>query len=610
MSHSVYITDGAFDWSGGVDSNKPSTIASDLTPNGLRRDQIAWGNNLTVRAGGLLQRTGWIPNGIAYDSTGLYQGGFMYEPRDGSNPYLVLLISGNVIMYNIETAGVTNLSAVFNLTHPPTVDQAFFVQAEEFLVIQAGDGVTLPLIWDGAILRKSVGILGPNNIPGGYPIGLTPYNEIPAATCMDYYKGRIWYAQGRTYGATDIVQSFASGTAPYGYRDSVIKVTENPLCIGGDNFTVPSNSGNIRAIKHSANINSQLGEGNLYISTRKAIYTLSVPINRADWIAADTNNVPDQRIAQLNNGWVNDRSVVAVNGDLFGQSLEPSIRSLTTAIRNFDEWGNVPISTAVNRALQFNNRALMRFATGIDFDNRLLQAILPRQLPQGVVHDGILPLSFETISTLDKKLPPVWEGMYEGLPILQLFTGDFGGLDRAFAVAVSPTDSKIVVWELTTSSRTDNQDSRVVWGFELPAFTWSKEFELKRLVGGELWLSKIFGDVNLTFEYRADGDPCYRFWHREKFCVARNCQEDGLVPNCPNPYPYPGPVEPTYREGWKWPIVLPKPPAACQSLGARPTDIGYQFQVRVTIQGWCQVRGVLLYATPFDKPLYGGLKCG
>jgi len=526
----------------------------------------------------------------------------MYEPRDGSNPYLILLISGNVIKYDVNAMATINLSTVFGLTHPPTVDQAFFCQAEEFLVIQAGDGVTLPLIWDGALLRRSVGIISATNTPIG---GVTPFNEIPAATCMDYYQGRLWYAQGRTYGAGDIVGGTA-GAAYYNRRDAVIKVTENPLCIGGDNFTVPSNAGNIRAIKHAANINTQLGQGDLFISTRKSIYTLVVPVTRTDWIAADTNKMPVQKVAQINNGWVNDRSVVAVNGDLFGQSLEPAIRSLRVAIRNFNEWGNIPISTAVNRALQFNDRALLRFGSGIEFSNRLLETCLPRQLPQGVVHDGILPLSFETISTLEKQLPPVWEGMYEGLQHLQLFTGDFGGRDRAFSVNVSVVTGNIEVWELTTDSRTDNQDSRVIWGFELPAFTWSKEFELKRLAGAEVWLSKVSGQIEMTFEYRADSDPCYRFWHHTSFCTARNCQEDGLVPQCPA-YPYPGAQ--TYREGWKWPIRLPKPPVACQSLGARPTDIGYQFQVRVTVKGWAQIRGIILHATEYGESIYGGIQC-
>jgi len=45
-------------------------------------------------------------------------------------------------------------------------------------------------------------------------------------------------------------------------------------------------------------------------------------------------------------------------------------------------------------------------------------------------------------------------------------------------------------------------------------------------------------------------------------------------------------------------------------MGVRPTDIAYQFQVRVVIKGWCQVTGLLVYASPVDKSLYQGLNCG
>jgi len=565
-------------------------------------------NNCSVRDGGIHQRTGWQPLHKVHDGSAIYQGGYMYEPRDGSDPYFIVSIGGFIYRYIPSTGAVTDLSTAFGLVHPADLDQFFFVQGEEFLVIQAGDGVTLPLFWDGQILRRSVGILGPTHTPSAYPFDDLPYNELPAATCMDYYMGRIWYAQGRTYGAGDIVGNSASGTIPYNFRDSVVKVTENPLCFGGDNFTVPSNSGNIRCLKHSANINNQLGDGLLYIGTRKAVYSLQVPVTRDDWIAADSNNQPLQRIAQLNNGWVNDRTVVPVNGDLFGQSLEPSIRSIKTAIRNQDEWGNLPISNNVNRALRFNDRALMRLCSGIEFDNRLWETCLPRSTPQGVVSDGILILDFDIISTLDEHSPPAWEGMYEGQPILQLFRGDFGGLDRGFAFTVSEIDSSINCWELTTDSRTENGDNRVIWAFETPAYNFGKEMTLKKLVGAEFWVDKVFGTVEFDFYYRADADPCYRYWAHQEICVARKCEEDGLLPTCPV-YPYPG-EEKVYREGYKWPITLPEPKPSCGSMGIRPTNIGYQFQVRVVIKGWCRMRGVLIYGTPVEKSLYGGLNCG
>lgn len=610
MAHTTIISDGSMDFSGGVDSSKVTTVQSDLTPNGLRRNQLAWLDNASVRGEGILCRTGWA-NLFRLLAGGLFQGGFPYEPKDGSNPYLVVSVNGLIYRALLDSPyTVTLLSTSAALTNSITQDYAYFVQAEEFLVIQSGDGVTLPLIWDGSTLRRSVGILGPTHVPGG----VLPLNEIPAATAMDYYMGRLWYAQGRVYAAGDIVGSSASGTnvGPtfYNFRDSVLKVTENPLCLGGDGFTVPSNAGNIRALKHSANINTQLGQGALYIFTRKSVYSLQVPVTRTDWIGADNNNQPLQVVVQLVNGSVNDRSVVAVNGDLFYQSLDPAIRSLTVAVRNFQQWGNKPISANEQRALQFSDRAKMRFCSGIEFDNRLWESILPVVATDGIniVSQAVVPMDFDPISSFDVQLPPAWEGMYEGLQILQLFTGDFGGRDRAFALAISKIDNSIEVWELTTDQRFDRPngvvvgapENRIGWYVEFPAFTWGREFELKELSGGELWVDKLFGTVEMDFFWRPDADPCWRLWHHETLCAAKNCVEDV---HCPSGYPL------NFREGYKFPITLPSPSAPCDSMGVRPANLGYQMQVKIVVKGWVRIRGLILFAHPKDRSEYEGLSC-
>lgn len=600
------IPDGSFDFSGGVDSGKVPTIQSELTPNGLRRNQLAWLNNATVRGGGITQRNGWT-NLAAVLAGGLYQSGYMYAPDVGS-PYLIISVSGRIYQVTCEAPFfVTDLSALFGLVNPANVDQGFMEQGEQFLIIQAGDGVTLPLFWDGNTLRRSVGIISPNNIPGAYPLGQLPYNELPAATCMDYYQNRMWYAQGRTYAAGDIVSSRASGSALYDYRDSILKVTENPLAIGGDNFSVPSNAGNIRALKHSTNLNTQLGQGNLYIFTRKNVYFLEVPITRASWIGTTSQNGPLQGIAQTVNGSVNDRCVVPVNGDLYYQSLAPDIRALFIAIRNFQQPGNIPISNNENRALQFNDRALMRFSSGIEFDNRLWQAITPKIATDGinVVSQGLAILDFDLISSLDATLPPAWEGFWQGIQILQMFTGDFGGLQRAFGLAISELDNSIRLWEFTTDLRFDlrngQDETRVEWSPEFPAMTWGKEFKLKNLKGAEFWLDKIFGTVELTFYYRPDSSPCWIKWHATEVCTAKNCQESISEP-CS--YPPEG-----FREGYKETIPLPTPPSQCDPMRTRATDLAYQFQVKVEVKGWCRIRGFLLYAELKDKSIYDGLNC-
>ncbi len=592
----VRLVDGSLSFSGGVNSACPATIATDSNLDGLKRTQLAWLVNGTVRSGSINQRTAWQPVLTVHDGSAFYQGGYMYRPTQGGNPYQIVSIGGRIYKVPLDGSGpVVDLSAVFALVNPPNVEQAYFAQGEEFLVIQAGDGVTLPLFWDGATLRRSIGITNSAVVPG------TPgTNELPAAFAMVYYQQRMWYAIGSSVFAGDIVGG-ASGTVAFGFRDAILNVTENPLVLGngGDGFSLPSDAGQIRALTFSANLNATLGQGPLVIGTRKQIYALQVPVTRSDWIAANTSNAPLLTVIQLNNGMVNDRSVVAVNGDLFFQSLEPSVRSLITAIRYFQQWGNTPISREIERILQFNDRSLMHFSTGIYFDNRVLQAFLPKRTPQGIVHQVIVPLDFQVVNTLTDAKPPAWEGHYEGLNVLQLFTGDFGGVERAYAMVVNEA-GEIATWELTTSDRFENGDNRITWQAELPAFNFGKEFDQKNLVGGELWLDKIFGTVGVTIEFRTDGDPCPRLWHKFKICTARNSCEDKFNPVC-------GYGTQPYRESYRQTIGLPKPPNYCEPVMGRPANIGYQFQPIITIKGWARVRGFILYADPVLKPIYAGI---
>jgi hypothetical protein len=383
----------------------------------------------------------------------------MYEQDEG-NPYLVLSIGGQIYRVRVDTD-----NSVENITqgnpNPPLVDQAFFTQGEQFLVIQAGDYTTLPLFWDGTTMRRSLGL---NQ--------LLLQRELPAAGPMDYYQGRIWYAQGRAYAAGDIVDG-PSGTVPYDNRESSLHVTENPRALAGDGFLVPTNAGNIRALAHTANLDDNLGVSPLYVLTRRAIYATTIPVKRADWVAS---NELVQKVVQRRFGTYGDRSVVAVNGDLFYQSTD-GIRSLFVALRYFQQWGNTPISFNENRVLVFNDRNLMRFSSGIEFDNRMLQTALPVLTPKGVAFQGLIPLDFDLISTLQEKLPPAWEGLFEGVDVLQLFEGDFGGLQRAFAVVVSRVTGEIEIWELSLSNPFDvngADTNRIQWIVETPAYTWNK----------------------------------------------------------------------------------------------------------------------------------------
>jgi hypothetical protein len=596
----IVIVDGSQDWSGGVDSVRVPTLQDQSNPNGLARNMLAWAGDATVRDGGISPRGGYSLLGHIHDGSVLFQGGFLYEPT-GADPYLVVCLSGHT--YRIIPGPPASVVEISNpaLLMPPTQTEFFFVQAEQFLVIQAGDNATLPLFWDGSTLRRSKGITNTAVAPG------TPgINEIPAATAMDYYMGRIWYSIGRRANAGDIVDG-PSGTLAYQFTDSVLNVTENPLVVGGDGFAVPTQDGNIRALFHNGQLNSALGQGNLFIGTRTAIYSLSVPVTRADWIAASNTNQPLMSVALLTNGTVNDRSIVEVNGDPYFQSLEPSIRSLFSSIRYFNQPGQLEISNQETRLIQFNDRALLRYSTGAFCDNRLLESALPKQLPQGVVHQALAPLDFVPMSTFGSNQQPVWEGVFSGLQFLQLFTGDFGGLERCFAVTVSEIDSAIELWQINNSgsvkfdSNRFDSSSRIEWFIEFPAFTWGDAMALKKLVASELWIDRLTGEVMFTMDYRPDSETCWINWMQWKECSAKNSAED-----CNNPISYP---LKGFGPGYKSTMTLPNPPVSCECSTRRPSNIAYQFQCRLTIKGYCRIRGFLMYAEPVERALWAGLVC-
>jgi hypothetical protein len=376
---------------------------------------------------------------------------------------------------------------------------------------------------------------------------------------------------------------------------------------------VPTNAGNIRAMAHAANLDSALGEAQLMLFTRRAVYACAAPVTREDWTATTLNSMPLQKVALTGGGSFGDRAVVSVNGDLFFVSPpNGDIRSIQTAVRFFGSWGNVPLSANESRVLDANDRSLLSFSPGIQFDNRLLVGALPFEVPAGTGFRAVIPLDFDVISTFEERKAPAWEGVWDfsgGPYILQMFEGNFGGRDRAFAVVYSELRSEIEVWEFRPDLRFDNGDSRITSIKEFPAYPFGDPYQLKELQTAELWLDRVLGTVDVQVYYRPDGYACWIEWVAFQVCASKDCRERSESPCSDNGYPQ----EPCFElDGI--PLTLPKPPPAKCAPGvnfrARPTNWGYQFQVKVVTKGWCRVRGLLVHAEKKDSSPFNGLVCG
>lgn len=593
------------DFSGGVNSNVIPIRSSDGIPHGLADNALAWANNAVMRGGGVSPRFGWVPVVEGAGWSGLWQGGEFYTP-DFGEPQLIIAVGGQIYRIRTDTDfSVQNLSSAFSLSRDPSSDQYYFAQAEKWMVIQDGTLINRPLFMstndDGSVasMVESRGFVGVNS----------PLNQIPPARAMDFYQQRLWYSFGRFYAAGDIVFNQTSGTAPFDFRDSVLAVTENPVPSAGDAFATPISSGNIRWLRHAANLNTQLGETNLFIGTRNAIFACNAPITRNDWTAATLDLMPLQTVALLGAGAYSERGATPINNDiLFASTPDGDVRSLRTAILNFQQPGQIPISNNINRVLDFNNRTLLHFTSSVYHDTRFLQTVLPFTTPVGTAFQGIASLDFNPLSSLQETLPPIWDGVWEGLQILQLFQANIGGRDRCFAAVVGESGS-IDIWELTTTEKF-NQNSggvaRTQWSFETASYAWRDTHLLKELETLRLWLDRIVSTVEISVQYRTDQTGCWLNWRTFKVCAAKDCTE--LVDNPCSGSGYPVPVS-EFCEGFESALSLPKPPAQCIPFSNRPSNIGYMFQFRITLKGWCRCRGLYAYALPRGQQPFVNLVC-
>jgi hypothetical protein len=151
---------------------------------------------------------------------------------------------------------------------------------------------------------------------------------------------------------------------------------------------------------------------------------------------------------------------------------------------------------------------------------------------------------------------------------------------------------------LTNFARWDNDENhRVIWYIEFPAFTFGSETELKKLVSAEIWIDRLVGKVLFRWDYRPDGYVCWYPWIEYEECSQANN---------PGTVAYP---QGNQRESYRQMKTLSNPPIQCAPVMGRPSNTGFQFQVRLTIKGFCRVRGLFLKAEPIERKLFSDMVC-
>lgn len=438
----------------------------------------------------------------------------------------------------------------------PTEPLAWMEQAEEFLIIQNNkDGA---IIYDGATARRATA------------------TEVPSGSAMVFNEeiGRLCVAVN---GNQIVIGDVANG--PTG----VLKFTETGYLNEGGKFMIsPRKYGRITAMTMIANLDRSNGQGPMVVFSEEGIATFNLPPNRESW---KNLTYPVQVNMPIRYSATSQNSIVLVNGDVFYRAKD-GLRSFVYAIREFNGWGNVPISTEMRRVTDRDTQELLDRASTILFDNRVLFTVNPGSA-NGVYHRGTGAMDLDLISRLGQKSPPVYDGIWTGIRPTGMMTGSFSMLERAFIFALNPDTNKNELWELHRESGYDVDDTegRIGSAIETRSMNFGSPITLDKLQNLEVWVDEVVGTVTMGAQFRTDTYPCWISWPCEDktFCSKdRDCSDDlSCKPLA------------AFNPGYFPRVNFGQPPDSCNALAKFPIRNGYEFQFRIHWEGQCRIRKIL-----------------
>lgn len=602
-----YLTDGVLDLSLGMD-------AGDL-PQLLQPGEAAYIFNGDIGKGFLANRPpqnnvaiSGASQGVIHASTSGYFYGCCTYTSDAGVTSIMADIDGELFQFTPQydaSGNALNAVMVTNQTGdtggqdtsnlgqqvggvPNAPGQHWLRQAERWVIWN--DGVNLPIFWDGSATppaaRRSIGANAPYGGSGELPIG----------KMLAYGQDQVWMAldDGYSFMMSDPV-GWSSGTPAYQFRDAVLKTSINSALFGGGNFKVPSSSGTISGLTFTALLDATLGTGPLQVFAQQAVYGCTAP-----YTPVSVNNpVTPLLTASLEGAGGACPQNAPVNGDIFFRSSDGQIRSLYMARRDFNQWGNTPVSYEVSPSIQGDSQALLAFGASVKFDNNVLTLVNPIIGPLGVYFRNMVCLSLERVSGIQEKKAPAYNGIWSIGNVLGIVTGTFNNTQRCFAFTYNVNSNRIELHELLPAASTQALDSNsvpITTQFISRALFWREtagvqefvtgksaaqksEFTLVKLEGGEVAAQNIMqGKVTFLVEFKSVYDDNWHTWYQ--WTVDNTSGTKGYQPR----------------------MGLGKPPDYPNEATQRYAHVDYAFQVRVTITGACQFMGIRMYGSVQPQP--------
>jgi hypothetical protein len=495
-----------------------------------------------------------------------------YPIMIGGQQYIVTSISGNnVTATNVDDTPTTVIVSptVVNFldVNDPTLPIVWFEQAQEWMVGQNGED--RPFLYNGGTSRRSD----------------VTKQEVPTGTAM-VFNEEIQRLVVAVEDNQIVIGDILGGPT------TVIEFTENGYLNEGFPFQIPMKYGKIVGLTMIANLDRSNGQGPMLVFAERGISTFNLPAARATW---KDLNYPVQVNMPIRYSATSHTSIVDVNGDVFYRAKD-GLRSFVYAVRQFGAaaWGNKPQSRELSRVLKKDTESLLKYTSGILFDNRLLFTVIQKPTDNGIAHKAIAALDFDLVNSIHEDVPPVYEGVWVGMTPSLLMTGEYEGQERAFAFVIN-SQGHNEMWEILKTGDFDNKNIRITSIVESRAMSSGNPVEMTRLLACELYVENARGLVTIDLKWRPDSYPCWFDWKTGEICFTHeDCTEDPLV--CK--------TLAAFQPGYRTRLGFGTPPDLCEVLDNKPARLGYDFAIRLAWMGKMGIRKFMLKSQMINETEY------
>ena len=484
---------------------------TDTDPSALRPNISAKAVNRAFRGGRNQTRPPFLdfPCDFAEDSevyrevflNGNFQGWSVYrKKKPGRETGIVVSVAGRIFFMVLVNERFL-VRYIFGGNNPYLM-HTWFCQGEEWEYVQNGED--LPIFWDG---------FSPSSARRAIP----EESEMPVGTIMAYAHGRIFVSNAfDQVAASDIM--YGNGLTNSGKTQ---KFTENEYWTEGGYFGMPTDLGHITGMfvlpRQRANLN---GQGELVILNEEGASSIEASIPRSQW-----KNTQIQQVTMAGRGPIAPATVIAVNNDCWFRS-DDGLASYRLKQSEQDGFSLTKLSRQVNEWMSNDTEWLKPFASSIYFDNRIITTVSP-EMSQPIsseygnhrYHLGMVVLDLDKASDVQGDSSFNWDGLWTGIrPCGLIKMGQ-----RAFAFS-HDCDGQNRIYEITRNGGNDRFEGKNVqtqWLYHTKRFDWgqtqrSNNFEIKRFIGGQLWVSGVKDRISIGVNYRPDNLECWKYAMKEQ----------------------------------------------------------------------------------------------